>query len=410
MPNSHLIRENFVLLSATLAASTIHYFFQFSMGRLLGPAEYGVLAALFSVIYIAIAPLQAVQLTLTKFVAELKAAGKFSEIRYLFDRSIKKIFFLSILVFALLALFSGSISGFLNLQSKSIVVQFSFIFLAIFVLAAVRGFMQGMQNFKALGANLVLESAVKFAGGLVLVMAGLGLAGAVWGLNASIFVSLGVALLFVISLMKKHGTKASGMQASEIYKYSIPTLIALSVVTVLYSIDVLLVKHFFPPADAGAYAAAALVAKVIFFALLPISQVMFPKIAEMKTKKEDYSPVFLKSVVLVAALSAVAIAVYFVAPDFVLTFLFGKEYSAAIPLIGLFGLAIGFLSVSYVFINYFLATGKSKFVYALPAFVVLEAALIWLFHSALYQVVVVIAAVMALMAASLVAAKLLSKG
>ena len=172
-------------------------------------------------------------------------------------------------------------------------------------------------------------------------------------------------------------------------------LVALSSITALYSADVLLVKHFFAPAEAGIYAAAALVAKLIFFALMPISQVMFPKVAELEAKKQSHFEVFIKSVVLVACLSAIAVAVYFIRPDFVLNLLFGREYAGAIPLIGMFGLAIAVLSISYVFINYFLSAGKSGFVFVLPVFVFAEALLIWQWHRTLQQVIIAITGTMA---------------
>src|SRR3989344_457451 len=88
----HFIRENFLLITATLAASAIHYLYQFSMGRLLGPADYGTLAALFSIIYISVAPVQAVQLTLTKFVAEFKSAAQPAFVKELLVSALKKLF------------------------------------------------------------------------------------------------------------------------------------------------------------------------------------------------------------------------------------------------------------------------------------------------------------------------------
>lgn len=266
----------------------------------------------------------------------------------------------------------------------------------MFVLAAARGVLQGMQKFKALGINIVLESAIKLSLCVGFVLAGFGLAGAIFGTNISVFVAF--ALMMFVLLRMLAGTKGQKLdekQKTSIYLYSLPMLVALSSITALYSADVLLVKHFFAPAEAGIYAAAALVAKLIFFALMPISQVMFPKVAELEAKKQSHFEVFIKSVVLVACLSAIAVAVYFIRPDFVLNLLFGREYAGAIPLIGMFGLAIAVLSISYVFINYFLSAGKSGFVFVLPVFVFAEALLIWQWHRTLQQVIIAITGTMA---------------
>ncbi len=395
MADDSFIRHNFVLISATLAASTIHYLFQFAMGRMLGPADYGILAALFSIVYITIAPMQAVQLTLTKFIAELNALGQLDVAKSLLWQAIKKIAIVSVVfVFALIA--AGKlISDFLNMPSGAVIAQFSLFFFAIFVLSAARGAMQGLQKFKTLGINLVVESSIKLIASLLLVFGGFGIIGAIWGMNLSVFAAF---LLAAVSIIGIFGWQArrdiTKFQRHEIYKYAIPMLIALSVVTMLYSVDVILVKHFFSAHEAGIYAAAALVAKVIFFVLLPISQVMFPKVAELEVRKQPHGFIFLKSVALVAGLSAIAVAVYFIRPTFVLNFLFGSAYNEAIPLIGMFGLAIALLSVSYVFINYFLSAGKTFFVYLLPLFVFVEVWLIWHWHSSLYQTVTLLAVVM----------------
>jgi len=395
---SHFFRSSFVLLVTTLIAAAIHYAYQFAMGRLLGPADYGIFAALFSIIYIVHAPVQAVQLTLTKFVAEFSAKNNFNAVRNMFFSATRIIFLISIVLFIACILLRNTIAGFLNINEPEIVFWFSFIFLGILIVAVARGVLQGMQKFKSLGTNLIIEAIIKITIGVALVLAGFRVVGALMGTNISLIIAFILAFAVSYKAVKQNtGEKLSKQEKSAVYSYTIPMLIALSTVTFMYSIDVILVKHFFPPQEAGIYSAAALVAKVIFFALMPISQAMFPKIAELKIKKESYSGIFLKSVFMVAGLSAIATAVYLLAPGFVLNLLFGPAYNAAIPLIGLFGLAISLLSVSYVFINYFLASGKTKFSYIMPAFAVVEAVLIWFWHASLFQTVSIIAVTMGAM-------------
>ncbi len=393
--DAHFFRSSFVLLVTTLTAAAIHYAYQFAMGRMLGPADYGVFAALFSIIYIVHAPVQAVQLTLTKFVAEFDAKNNLGAVRNMFFSATRIIFLISLVIFFLCILLRGAIAEFLNISDSGIIFWFSFIFLGILIVAVARGVLQGMQKFKALGSNLIIEAIIKFGIGVALVLAGFRVVGALMGTNISLILAFILAFAVSYKAVKQSmGEKLNTSEKSAIYKYAVPMLIALSVVTFMYSIDVILVKHFFPPEDAGIYSAAALVAKVIFFALLPISQAMFPKIAELRIKRENYSGIFIKSVLMAAGLSAIAAAVYFMAPGFVLNLLFGSAYDAAIPLIGLFGLAISLLSISYVFINYFLATGRTMFSYVLPFFAATEAILIWLWHGSLFQVVSIITIIM----------------
>lgn len=392
------IRSSMILLVTSTIAAAISYLFQFGMGRLLGPADYGILAVFFSILYVMQAPMQAVQLTITKFVAEFRAKSKFSLIKDFLMRSDKKIFLISLIIFFIFTILNKQIASFLNISDNLLVISFGFIFIGLFVISCVRGFLQGMQKFKALGFNLISESVIKLIASLTFIFSGFGVAGAVWGTNISIFLAFLLAFALLFKLLKKYESQhLNNEEKSKIYSYSIPMLIALSSITALYSLDVILVKHFFTATDAGIYAAASLVAKVIFFALMPISQVMFPKIAELEMKKQKYTFIFLKSVLLVAGLSMLAILIYFIEPKFVLNFLFGAEYIAAVPLIGIFGIAISLMSICYVFVNYFLAIGKTGFVYVLPAFPVAEVILIWFIHGSFYQVLTLITAVMASM-------------
>lgn len=404
------LRSSILFLVTSTIAASIHYLFQFGMGRLLGPADYGILAAFFSILYIAQAPVQAVQLTITKFVAEFKAKNNFSIIKDLLMRSIRKIFFISLIIFAVFVILNKQISEFLNISQNLLVISFSFIFIGMFILPGARGFLQGMQKFKTLGINLILESTIKLISSLILIFFGFGVAGAIWGTNISIFLAFLLAFALLFKLLKKYDSQhLDNKEKSKIYLYSIPILIALSSITALYSLDVILVKHFFTAIDAGIYAAASLVAKVIFFALMPISQAMFPKVAELRMKKQKYNFIFLKSVLLVAGLSALATLIYFVEPKFILNFLFGAEYITAVPLIGIFGIAVSLMSISYVFVNYFLAIGKTSCVNILPVFVLAETAIIWFWHNSLQQILISITVVMLSMLITLIIAYFATK-
>ena len=390
------IRCSMVLLVTSTIAAVIHYTFQFGMGRLLGPADYSILAAFFSILYIVQAPVQAVQLTLTKFIAEFKAKNDFSTIKHLLMRSTLKVFWVSIAVFLVFVIFSRQISDFLNISQITTTISFSFIFLGFFVLPGVRGFLQGLQKFRALGTNLIIESVTKLGLSLILVLFfGFGVAGAVWGTNISIFLAFFLALALLFAMFRKYSSKElDHTKKLEIYAYSIPMLVALLAITALYSVDVILVKHFFAASEAGIYAAASLVAKIIFIGLMPVSNAMFPKVAELNAKSQNSSGVFAKSLAIVIGLAALVTAVYCFMPSFVDKLLFGPDYAAAVPLIGLFGIAISLLSVSYVFVNYYLALGKTRFVYVLPIFTLAEAILVWFWHSTMYQVLMLITAVM----------------
>ncbi len=382
-----LLKQGSVLFSTTLLASLINYFYHFSMGRMLGPAGYGIVGALFAILYFLIALLNTIQTVTAKFVSAMKAEKKIGEIGYLLIKSHRVIFIFGLAFFSAVLAGSKLLSTFLHIPIANIIV-FSFIFLVVFVVSNLRGFLQGLQKFVALGANVIFEAIIKISIGVALVLLGFGVNGA---LAAVTFSFIGAWFFADIVLKKyRHSRTPYKIDGPAIYSYSLPVILAMSAITAIYTIDVILVKHFFSPESAGHYAAAALLAKIIFFASISISQVMFPKISEMKAKNQDYEPTFRKSLMIVIGLTSVAAAVYALAPRFVVGMLFGPEYFDIIPIMGFFGIAMALFSVAYLLVNYFLSSGKTKFLPLLLLFPLAEAAGIWAFHSSLWEIVKII--------------------
>src|SRR3989338_2360056 len=86
-----LIKHSLVVFAATIAAGVCNYIFQLYMGRALGPEEYGVLGALFSMFYALNVPSGTVQTVVTKFVSEYKAMNEYGKITGFFIGALKRI-------------------------------------------------------------------------------------------------------------------------------------------------------------------------------------------------------------------------------------------------------------------------------------------------------------------------------
>ena len=174
-------------------------------------------------------------------------------------------------------------------------------------------------------------------------------------------------------------------------------------ITAAYTLDVFLAKHFFDPVTAGHYAAAGLLSKIIFFGSVSIAQVMFPKISELHAAKQNYDGVFKKALAAVIGVSALATAAYYLFPNFLVSMFFGQAYADIIPIMGMFSLAIGILSINFVFVSYFLSINKTGFMPLLVLFVAAELAGIWFWHSSMQQMITIMAAAMLALLLSLIA-------
>ena len=396
--NNKLVKHGIVIFSASVIANLINYLFHLYMGRALGPEGYGIFASLLSISAIIIFSAGTVQTAMAKFVSEFKGKNSYGKIKTILVKFSVKLSFYAGLFLALLSVFSRQITSFLNISSPYLIILiFSFCWLSA-VLLSINGIINGLQKFGWLGLNNIFGSFAKLALGIILVYAGLGVAGAILALNISTILAIAVAILPVAFLFK---IKGDGINHSEIYLYFIPVFISTALLMTLINIDVILVKHFFDDLNSGYYAAASMIGKAIWFASGTLPFVMFPKVSEQNAKSRDSSRIMKTTLFYVFLISFIGIIAYFVAPTFIAGIFYGSRYRIS-GLIGYFGLAMALFSMSNVLAMYNLATGKTRFIYIIGLFVLLEMAAIFMFHSSILEVIKIVTIANALLFASLV--------
>src|SRR5205823_5773166 len=157
---------------------------------------------------------------------------------------------------------------------------------------------------------------------------------------------------------------------------------------IINNIDILLVKHFFAPEQAGLYAAVALVGRVLYFAAWSVVSAMFPVSAAAKPREED------PNVILVPLLFVLGIGVVFVLllsffPGLVVQTIFGGGFSHAEPLLALYAVATGLYALSVVLMAYEMSRRIANTGWLQLAFSGVIVGGICLFHSTLREVVIV---------------------
>ena len=101
-----LIRDSFILFIATMIMNLAGFLYHFVMGRVLGPADYGILGVVLSLFYILLVPFNVIQTSISKFVAMFKAKGDNKSISNLFVRASRKLLLISICAFTVLVFLS----------------------------------------------------------------------------------------------------------------------------------------------------------------------------------------------------------------------------------------------------------------------------------------------------------------
>lgn len=374
-----------------MVANVGNYVFHVFMSRSLGPADYGILASLLSVFLIVSVPVGAIQTSITKYTSHFKAQGQYEKINGLLSGLVKRLSLVGVAGFGILALASGYMASFLHLPSRIPIFLVGASLMLCFLLPAVLGVLQGLQKFNDLASNMILQVSSKLTLAIPLVYLGLSVNGALAGCVVAPLAGFLFALVPLSFLSKQYGT-TNPLNFSEIYRYAFPVLITLLFFMVLINIDVVLVKHFFAPSQAGYYSAASVLAKVIFYLPGAIGIVMFPRISELYSLSEDTTLILKRSLFYTGLICGTAVMLYFLIPSPIILLIFGKQYLSTVPLIGLFGLAIGFFALANVLFLYQLAVHQLRFLKVLALMIPLELILIILFHQNLTQVILILLA------------------
>ena len=383
--NEAIIKNSIILLVATGISYISAYLYHFYTGRVLGPVDYSIIGSLFSLLYIILVPFNAIQISITKFVSEFKIQKEHGKIKYLLIKSLKKLFLYGIVISISFMLISPLISDFLNLPSIVPLIIIGLIIILSLLLPVTRGVLQGLQDFKKLGLNVSLDGLGKIGFAVLLVSLGFGVNGAIFALVLSFFVAFLVILWQLRDVFKE---KEKSFETKNIYKYSFPVLLSFLCLTLIFSMDILLVKHFFSAVDAGHYAALSIIGKIIFFASFPIMQVMFPMVSENNViNKKSSEHLLYKSLVIILLICAGITGFYFLFSNFMVSTLFGQDYLNIANLIGFFGIFISLFSVSHLLVFYNLSINKTSFLPLLIITNILEVVIIWFYHASISQIV-----------------------
>lgn len=156
---------------------------------------------------------------------------------------------------------------------------------------------------------------------------------------------------------------------------------------ILTNVDVVLVKHFFKPVEAGYYSAAALIGKAVLFLPGAIAMVMFPKSSELYAQNRDSFPVLKKSLFYVCLIAGAAAIICLLFPSVIIWLFLGTKYTASAPLVGRFAIAMTLFGLTNILFLYGLSIHKFGFLYLLGIFTMAQIIAIILFHSNLSQVI-----------------------
>jgi len=320
------------------------------MARMLGPADYGVLAVLTSIIYLFSVPTNSIQTVVSKYTTKFSVKGEHGKIKGILNYLLKTLLIWSFAAFLIFLVISVFIYGPLKISYWLLALTGLYLFGTIMCPIGT-GILQGSKRFGVWGWNNILNSSVKLILAVLLVYFGFGVYGPIIGF---LFGSL-VSFIFIFPFIKTilH-SKEIKEKINILSKENIPTFIAVLVITLMYSLDIILAKYLFDANTAGLYSVASMIGKMIFFASATIASAMFPISSEkfLNGNKEKTRGVLKKTALAIGILCGFAVLMLWLFPNFIVGLLFGKQYLGVASLMVYVGIAYSFLSFLNTYLLY----------------------------------------------------------
>jgi O-antigen/teichoic acid export membrane protein len=349
----------------TAAAGAIFFFagsliWQFSnflfnsvAAHLLGPDDYGRLAAVVGLLYLANPIFVSLQTVAARTTTSLKSSGAEASVRGYLRYYGVRLTLVAGIVAGFVAIASGPIAEILKVSSRVPIAILSLLLLLSAGTHLQRGILLGSQEFKRLGLSSAVEGVAKVAlAALLLTWVWRSVDAAVLAVVAASGIGLGVNWLLLDCLPRGGGRVRPSSHPS---RYSLVTVTTLVLLSGLLTMDVIAAHHYLDAHLAGLYAAVSLGGKIVFFALSTVALYLFPKFSSRKDRGLDARKQLAWSLGGVASAAVVLIGGFFLAPHLLVYPLFGSRYAATTRYLGYAALAFGLFALTYLTAMYLLS-------------------------------------------------------
>ena len=398
-----MVRQGVLVFAATMILNLGGFAFHFIATRRIGVVDYGVLAALLSMVTLLTIPANLAAPVIARFAAEFGVLHD--------DRHVRRLVLDLVRFFGLLGLGYLVVSIVLARPAadflRAPIWPAPFVALiggTLLLSGVLRAVAQGTQDFVGFARSCVADGVFKLAGVLIFTTVGLALFGGVLGFFCG--AAAGVVAISM-TLFARYGGVSDCSIRYDWRRIAVSGLGSAAITlagALIGSADIILVKHFFDADQAGIYSVAALGGKVLLFSVGFVPTVLLPQATERHVRGERTRYALAMCVGILFAISIAGLIALKFFGIVLLHALAGHAFDAAEPLLMPYSIAMMFLATSTVLGSYGIATHRIAF--AAPLIVGAAGTLlaIVLAHASLMQVVNVIAVGNALTAVAVAAA------
>jgi O-antigen/teichoic acid export membrane protein len=244
------------------------------------------------------------------------------------------------------------------------------------LLSILRGALQGLGDYRAVGVSLVGEQAARLVLGATLAAVGLGVTGAYLGTPLSLIV---MAVYCWVHLRRRLGDgdgAESVLRLRDHVARAWAPIAGLVIVALLQNIDIIAAKHRFSTDVASSYGATAVAAKVLVWVAIGVGFYLVPEASRRHAEGEDTRPVLARSLGIVLVCAIPVLLIFAFAGRLLLRLAFGADRLLAVDALLPLGVAFTLLALTYLGIQYLLALRRTGFLIPLGLVAVAEPVLL----------------------------------
>lgn len=397
----HLLTHSLMLFTGGQVANVCNMVFQVVMAGMLKPEQYGVMSAMLSLLAMVGAPFGALSGTVTHFTSHAMLKGDCRRIKGIMGALCRDLMWPIMILLVVTVIWHQRLALALKLDSSWPLYMAAGTLVLMLLSSIPGGVLVGMQAFEWSALSSVSWSLTRLVSGIVLVMMGFSAMGALTAHLAG-FLAVGLfGLLISLSLLGKAGKDIpvsgdghAGLRRPDgVYSYMSGYAAAFAAYGVLANADVLMVKYYFSPEQAGVFAKAAMVARIVVFLPGPIAAAMFPKVTSGGESSQANRRILNKAVVISSVIAGGVSLICVVMPGLMLRLLGGGIQPGQEAILRGMALALAPLTVVMLLLNYELA--QRRFGIMIPLFICAVGYLggVGFWHETLLQVVMVLGVV-----------------
>jgi O-antigen/teichoic acid export membrane protein len=348
-------RHALMFVAASIITSGLNYLYYPVMGRMLGLEGYGELQVVTSFLL----QIMTVFVGLNLISVNIVTNHDERESKALIIALQKAVFWLVAIACVGVLIASPQLRHFFHFNSTwpFILIIPSLLVDAIAVFWT--AYLQAKRDFVSLSIYSIATGVSKILLSVLFIKLGLGVAGGILGIAAGMWASLIIVrlvtkhelppLLQTLTLPRKHELQLIKRHV----RFILEVIVALISMSVLLSIDVMLVKHFFSGEFAGQYSGVSTVARIIFYASAPLVSVMLPAIVLHNLKASRQA--FTRTLLISTGICAAGLLIFSVFAHFIMRTLLGADFAQASSWLWILSVVAMLVTITNIIVNYLLA-------------------------------------------------------